>query len=131
LPCSVNLVIVHDLDVCGALGRPNKTDPELVVDPYRMLPFAITSQGFETIARRRIQVGQIGRGVEVPQLAARNLDQIGRKTLRLFAAEDGFGRLVPKASDHDRPVSLDDTAVNNNVSANDTANLWVKEHLEG
>jgi hypothetical protein len=91
-----------------------------------MLPLAITGQGFETIAGRRIQVGQIGRSVEVPQLAARNLDQIGRKTLRLFTAEDSLGGLVPKASDHDLTVSLDDTSVNNGVSANDTADLRLK-----
>jgi hypothetical protein len=58
-----------------------------------VLPLAIARQSFKTVAWRRPQVAEIARGVA--QFPARHLDQIGRKALRTFAVEDGFGGLVP------------------------------------
>src|SRR5690348_16857878 len=104
-------MIVHDLDVRWAFRRPNKAHPELVVDPDRVLPLAITRQRFKTVAWRRSQVTEIVRGVEVAQFPARHLDQIGRKALGTFAIEDGLGGLVAEVSDHRQCVSLNDTAV--------------------
>src|SRR5437016_2904028 len=94
------LVVAEDLDVRRAFPRPNKAHPELVVDPDRVLPLAIARQRLKTVAWRRPQVAEIARGVEVTQFPARHLDQIGRKALRAFAVEDGFGGLVPEAPDH-------------------------------
>jgi hypothetical protein len=93
-------VVVHDLDLRRAFRGPNKAYPELVVDPDRVLPLAIARQRLKTVAWRRPQVTEIGRGIELPQFPACHLDQIGRKALRTFAVEDGFGGLVPEASDH-------------------------------
>jgi hypothetical protein len=72
----------------------------LVVDPDRVLPLAIARQRLKTVAWRRPQVTEIGRGIELPQFPACHLDQIGRKALRTFAVEDGFGGLVPEAPNH-------------------------------
>jgi hypothetical protein len=83
----------------------------LVVDPDRALPLAVARQYLETVAWRRPQVAEIARGVEVAQFPARHLDQIGRKALRTFAVEDGFGGLSPEAPDHRQCVSFNDTDV--------------------
>src|SRR5262249_31082746 len=95
------LVVVHDLDLRRAFRRPHEAYPELVVDPSRVLSFAIARQSLETVARRRPQVGEIASGVEVAQLPARHLDQIDRKAFRTLAVEDGLGGLVAEASDHE------------------------------
>ena len=104
-------MVVHDLDLRRAFRRPNKAHSELVVDPDRVLPLAIARQRFETVAWRRPQVAEIACGVEVAQFPARHLDQIGRKALRTFAVEDGFGGLIPEAPDHRQCVSMNDTVV--------------------
>src|SRR5205807_7404443 len=95
-----SLVVVHNLDLRRAVRRPNKAHPELVVDPDRVLSLAVARQRLETVAWRRPQVVEIVRGVEVTQLPARHLDQIGWKTLCTFAVENGLGGLVPEAPDH-------------------------------
>jgi hypothetical protein len=113
-------VVVHDLDVRRAFRRPNKAHPELVVDPDRVLSLAIARQCLKAVAWRRPEVAEIDRGVEVAQLPARHLDQIGRKALWTFAIENRLGALIPEASDHTLCVSLNDTHVNVSVSINDT-----------
>jgi hypothetical protein len=83
----------------------------LVVDPDGVLALAVTRQGLKTIARRRPQVDQIARGMEVPQFATRYLHQIGWKAFGSIAVEDGSGKFVPEAPDHDFNVSLNDTSI--------------------
>jgi hypothetical protein len=57
-------MVIHDLGLGWAFGRPNKAQPELVLDPDRMLPLAIARQRLKTVAWRRPQVAEIARGVE-------------------------------------------------------------------
>jgi hypothetical protein len=104
-------MVVHDFDLRRAFRRPNEAHPELVVDSDRVLPLAIRRKRFKAIAGRRPQIAEITRGVEIAQFPARHLDQIGRKTLRAFAVEDGFGGLVTEAPDHKTYVSFSDTRV--------------------
>src|SRR5580704_9996562 len=106
------LMVVHNLDLRRAFRRPDKAQPELVVDPDRVSSLAIACQSLETVAWRRPQVAEIARSVEVAQFPACHLDQIGRKALRTLAVEDSLGGLVPKAPDHRRCVSFSDTDVN-------------------
>ena len=84
-------------DVGGAFRRPSEANPELVVDPDRMLPSAIPAERLEPVARRQLQIAQIKRGIEIAELAARDLDQIGRKALRALAVEDGFRGAILEA----------------------------------
>jgi hypothetical protein len=60
-----------------------EADSELVVDAYRMLPFAIATQHFQTISRWHSKIAQIDRSIEIAKLAARNFDQISGKSLGL------------------------------------------------
>jgi hypothetical protein len=91
-------VVVHDLDVRRAFRRPNKAHPKLVVDPDRVLPFAISHKGLKTVTRRRSQIAEIARRVKVAQFPTRRLDEVSRKALGAFAIEDGLGNLVPEGS---------------------------------
>jgi len=43
-------VIVDDLEIRGAIGRPAEADPELIVDSNAVLPAPVAPQGFEPIA---------------------------------------------------------------------------------
>src|SRR5690242_2595746 len=73
--CS-GLVVIDDFDVGWSFGCPVKADAELVVDAYRILPFAIAAERFQTIGRRHPKVAQVGRGIEIVKLTAGDLDQI-------------------------------------------------------
>ena len=111
LSCPLLVVVVHDLDLRRAFRRPDKARAKLVVDPDRVLPFAIARQSLKTVAWRRPQIAEIACGVEVAQFPARHVHQIGRKALRTFAVADGFGGFIPEAPDHAPLVSLSDTNV--------------------
>jgi hypothetical protein len=65
-----------------------------------VLTFAIGRQRLKPVPRRRSQVIEMTRGVEIAQFPTRHLDQIGRKALRTFAVENGFRNLVPETPDH-------------------------------
>src|ERR1700722_4635695 len=60
--CSV--VVIDDLDICRALGRPAKANSELIVDPDRMLPGSVAYKRLKSVARRRPQVEERGCGIE-------------------------------------------------------------------
>src|SRR5579862_8651949 len=96
-------MVVDDFDFGGACVRPDKEDPELVVDSDRVLSLAIANQRLKAIAGRRSQVAKNSRRIEVTELSACDFHQICRKSLRTFAAKDGFRDFVPEVPDH-RPV---------------------------
>src|SRR5437667_5736794 len=89
-----SLMVVHDFDLRRAFRRPNEAHPELVVNADRVLPLAIARQRLKAVAGRRPQVAKIARGVEIAQFPACHFDQVGRKPLRAFTVEDGFGALI-------------------------------------
>jgi hypothetical protein len=48
-------MVIHNLDLGGAIRSPGKTNMELVVDPDRVLSLAIARQRFEAVTRGRRQ----------------------------------------------------------------------------
>ena len=52
---SFGLVVVNNLNVRRArlILRPLKTDAPLVIDPYGILPLAVSLQGFQTVGVKR------------------------------------------------------------------------------
>jgi hypothetical protein len=66
-------VIIHDLDIVCVPFAPNEADTPLVVDPDAVLPLSVAVQGFQAISRRRYQVSQFRRAVQLPKLPARNM----------------------------------------------------------
>lgn len=49
-------VVIDDLHIERIAIAPNETDPPLIVDTDAVLPRAVSSQGLQTVARRRPQV---------------------------------------------------------------------------
>jgi hypothetical protein len=93
-------MVISHFDVGWSFGRPSEANPELVVDPDRILSLAVPLERFQSVAWWQPQVAQIDGGIEIAKLAARDLDQIGRKAFRAFALEDGFRGAVLEAFDH-------------------------------
>ncbi len=91
----IPLVVVNDLDIFGADGRPSEANAELVVDPDAVLTGPVTLERLEPITRRNSQVFQAARDLQLPDLpSSRGLDTIEspdastfRKGLRLRALE--------------------------------------------
>ena len=83
-------MIVHDLDVLGIVSRPAKADAELIVHPQAPLARTITLQLLETVHRRRTQVLDASREVELLQLAQRWTLDVGEAG-RALQAEQRLG----------------------------------------
>jgi hypothetical protein len=93
-------MVISHFDVGWSFGRPSEANPELVVDPDRILSLAVPLERFQSVAWWQPQVAQINSGIEIAKLAPRDLDQIGRKALRALAVEYGFRGAIPEAFDH-------------------------------
>jgi hypothetical protein len=59
-------VIIHDLDIVCVPFTPNEAETPLVIDPNAVLSLSVAVQGFQTISRRRHQVSQFRRAVQLP-----------------------------------------------------------------
>jgi hypothetical protein len=62
-------VVIHDLDVFSAAGRPAEANPELVVDPDAVLPSAVAPERFEPVAGRHLKVFEPACDLQLPKLA--------------------------------------------------------------
>ena len=92
-------MIVDDFHVVAMAITPNKTDSPLIVDPNRVLPFAIASQSFQLISGRRRQNVQLRGGVKLEQLPDCNpLDSA--KTLAVLVMKKLLGFFGAEALDH-------------------------------
>jgi hypothetical protein len=60
-------VIVDDFHFVTIAIAPNKTDPPLIVDPNRVLPFTVSMQCFQLISGRRRQNAQLRGCVKLEQ----------------------------------------------------------------
>jgi hypothetical protein len=82
-------VIVHDLDVLSASGRPTEAHTELIVYPDTMLARSISFERLKSITRRYAQIVQASCDLELPQLASRNGRDV-REPLDPFARRKGL-----------------------------------------
>jgi hypothetical protein len=57
-------MIIDDLNIMNVSVMPGKANPPLVVNAYTVLPFALSVQRFEMVARGNPQRFQIHDGVE-------------------------------------------------------------------
>jgi hypothetical protein len=66
-------MVVDYLHLLGALRRPNKADPELIVDSDTVLPTAIALECFQAISGRRCQISKFLCAVELNKLSCCHL----------------------------------------------------------
>jgi hypothetical protein len=78
---------------------PRKTHPELVIDPYGMLPDAISRQPMQLVPRRHFQIVKLARGMEHIQFPSRHILN-GSPFLDALVVEQSFDILGLKRLDH-------------------------------
>src|SRR5262245_6070431 len=93
-------VVVHDRHAVGPPAVPSEHDPPLIVDPDAVLPFPITLQGLELIARGHPKVLQTGRGVEHEELPQGCPLNPRVDPPHALSPEQGFRLAVPETGDH-------------------------------
>lgn len=86
---SLQLVIVHDLNVQRAFRCPQEADAELIVNADAMLSGALSFQSFQPIARRYAEIIESSGPVQHCQLAHGNGFDV-RKAFDAFAAEQAL-----------------------------------------
>ena len=69
LPELSSLVVVHNFYIVRTICFPSETDTPLIVDPYAVLPLAVSLQQLQTVASRYAQVIQTNRGFHLIQLS--------------------------------------------------------------
>jgi hypothetical protein len=68
-------VVVHDLDVLRASLSPSEADSPLIVDPDTVLAPAVTTPGFQAVARRHTKIVEAHSSVkdrQIPQAGPEN-----------------------------------------------------------
>jgi hypothetical protein len=92
-------VIVHDLDIDGAVIAPTKAHPELVVDAYAVLTRPYATQRLQAISRWRAQELKRLRRIQLRQLALCHMGN-AREPTRLAGLKQALSVFAPKAPDH-------------------------------
>jgi hypothetical protein len=98
-------VIVHDLDVLSACGRPAEAHAELCVDPDAELSGAIASERFQPVARWYSEIFQPARDLQLSELASRYRFDV-RPTLDPAAVSQGFRIGAFERFDHNEIITL-------------------------
>jgi hypothetical protein len=83
-------MVIHDFHLLRISAAPNETNPPLVIDADAVLAGTIAFQGFQPVARRRKQISQHPRPVQVFQLAPGSVLNVRRQLARAFAPEDAL-----------------------------------------
>lgn len=66
------LVVVHDFDLIGAIGVPDKADTPLVIDADAVLSFAVPLERFQMVAGGNPQACQFRGRLQLQKLAPRH-----------------------------------------------------------
>jgi len=91
-------VIVNDLDLLRPGFRPDKADPELVIDSDAVLAMAVPPERFQAIARWDLQIVEASSGVEDGELAERHTSEAS-KAAPGFPFKEGLGVSATKRPD--------------------------------
>ena len=84
-------MVIHNFHLMCIPVAPDETDPPLVIDPDAVLANAVAFQEFQPIARRRKQITQRPRPVQVLQLSPGRVLNLRRQLTGTLATEDSFG----------------------------------------
>jgi hypothetical protein len=97
-------MVVHDLDVFSACGRPAEAETVLVVDTDAMLTRAVALEYFEPVPRGHAKVVEPPRDLQLPEFAPGDgLD--GGESLDPRSARKPLGLGVRERDDHGRIVT--------------------------
>jgi len=93
-------MVVHNLDIGGAVRRPDKADAPLPVDPHGVLPGPIPFQFFQVVAGREPQILDNNRSIQRRKHRPRALDQVTREAFAVLAFNGVGGEFAFGALDH-------------------------------
>ena len=93
-------MIIHNLHVVGVVVDPLETYPPLIIDADAVLSLAIAAQLFEPVGRRRQEIVEFHRGVQVAQPAKGSSLDVLRQPARECTLKDLFGLFVSERLDH-------------------------------
>jgi hypothetical protein len=98
--------VINDLDTSRTRGpcRPLEADPRLIIDANAVLPFSVTLQGFEPVARQSAQILKLYRRFQAIQLDSGGALKSRERFDRLTGC-DISGPFVPVADDHISGIS--------------------------
>jgi hypothetical protein len=99
-------VVISEFDILSAPAVPPKTDAKLPVDSDAVLPSAIATKSFQTIARWRTEFVKTACGVEHGQLSVRGHPQIAIPLANRLAEPDFLGVLIGKRFEHHRQYNV-------------------------
>ncbi len=96
-------MVICDAHIFRSLRRPDETDAPLIIDPDRMLAFAVAFQGFKPVARRGFQVIKRCCGMDRQKFTRHYTLHICPPApfWWLSGQKEAAAHLVSKALDHD------------------------------
>ena len=115
-------MIVHDLDVLRARGRPTEADAELMVYADTMLARAIPFEWLESITGRYAQIVQAGGDLQLSKLTSRNSRDV-REPLDPLALRKGLRIGAFERPDHSAIVTRCVISVKRRMAAKSTCAL--------
>jgi hypothetical protein len=93
-------MIVDKLDIERITVPPHETEAPLVVDADTVLTSTIAAQQLEPVPGRYAEAVEVGRGIDLPELAESDPLQLGGQPLRGLPVEQPLSPLVGEALDH-------------------------------
>lgn len=92
-------MVVADLHFSGALRRPSKNDPPLLIDSDGVKPLQGSFQGFEPVPWRNREIIQDSRPIKLNQLP-QGYSSDGLKSSTFLLSEKLFGIPIGKILNH-------------------------------
>ena len=93
-------MVVEDFNLVGPLLRPTEANAVLLIDADAVLSLAVACEGLEAVARRALEVVEIGGGVQDKQFGARPSAKVGRKRAGGVAQKKFLGFLAYEGANH-------------------------------
>jgi hypothetical protein len=94
-----SLVVIDDLDFVHTIVTPDEAQPPLIVDADAVLAPAVSLEQFKLVSGRYSQARQLGRSVQLHQLAPGNAFDIA-KPMHRPAVKQGLGIGAREGPDH-------------------------------
>jgi hypothetical protein len=88
-------MVVGNLDIESVAFIPAEAEAVLVVDPNAILPFAVSGERFQSVARKQRQVAKRGRTMQVEELPQRDFSdrlQLSRELLPEYVFRFGVSK---------------------------------------
>jgi hypothetical protein len=83
-------MVIHDFHLLCVVITPDEANPPLVIDADAVLAGTVAFEDFQPVARRRKQIAQFPRPVQVFELAPGSVLNVRRQLAGAFAPKDAL-----------------------------------------